>query len=150
MQARTEFGDELAEIFLAFVWDFLKINDQSRVMVLYEILDCLLRQILSRRAALEQGRHFVGQPVGAVGIVDQRHRGNFDRRILLLQRLQPGRQLGIFFHIEPARGRDRVQALRDEQVNVAEVLLERRKGSRIPAHIKSGANRIVGCGHLAE
>ena len=119
-----KFGDELAEILLAFVGNFFKIDNQSGEVVLCEILDRLLRQISARRGALEHGGHFVGEPVGAVGIVQQRHRGNFDRRSLLLQRLLPRREFGIGLHIQAAGCGDRVQALGDEQVDVAEMLLQ--------------------------
>jgi hypothetical protein len=68
----------------------------------------------------------------------------------LLQRLQPGRQFGIGFDIQAAAGRNRVEAFGNQHVNIAEMLLERRKRRGIPAHIKSGAQGIVGGGHLAQ
>ncbi len=84
VQVRRQLGNELAEILLAFIGDFLKIDNQPHEVVLCKILDRLLRQVSTRRGTLEHGGHFVGEPVGPVGIVEQRHGGNFDRRILLL------------------------------------------------------------------
>ena len=150
MQVCRKFGDELAEILLAFLGNFFKINDESGEVVLREVLHRLLRQVLARRVVFQHGGHFVGEPIGAIGIVQQRHGGNFDGRFLQLQRLQPCRQFGIGFDVQAATGRDRVEALGNEHVNIAEMLLERRERRRVPAHIKGGAQRIIGGRHLAQ
>ena len=43
-----------------------------------------------------------------------------------------------------------MKALGNEQVDVAEMLLKRRKRRRVPAHIKCGAHGIIGRGNLAQ
>ena len=45
VQVRRKFGDKLAEILLAFIRNFLKIDNQPGEVVLCEILNRLLRQI---------------------------------------------------------------------------------------------------------
>ena len=100
MQVRGKLGDKPAEIFLAFLGNFFKINHQAGVMILRKVFDGLIGKVLARAGVFQHGRHFIGQPVGAVGIVEQRHGGNFDGRILLLQGLQPRGQLGIGFHVQ--------------------------------------------------
>ena len=150
MQVCCKLGDKLTEIFLAFLGDFFKIDNEPYAVVLREILNSLLREILACRAALEHRSHFVGEPVSAVGIVQQRHCRDFDGRVLLLQRLQPCRQLRVGLHIQAAGDRDGVQPFGNEQVDFAEMLLKRRQRCRVPAHIKRGAHGIIGRGDLAQ
>ena len=68
---------------------------------------------------------------------------------VLLQCLQPCRQFGIGLHIQAPGGGDRVEALGNEQVDVVEMLLERRQRRGVPAHIKGRAQWIIGGRHLA-
>ena len=150
VQVRGEFGDELSEILLAFFRNFFKINNQPGGMALRQVLNRLVRQMLACRRVFQHGGHFIGEPIRPVGIIEQRHDGDFDRRILLLQRLQECRQLGIRFDIQPAARGDRVQAFGNQDVDVAVMLLERGKRCGVPTHIKCGAQWIVGGRHLAE
>ena len=77
MQVFGKLDNELSEILLAFLRDFFKIYHQPGGMRLVQVLNRLIRQMLARGRVAQHGGHFVGEPVGAVGIIHQRHRWGF-------------------------------------------------------------------------
>ncbi len=167
MEHGREHGNELAEVRLAGVGDFFKIDDNAGLVRIDGIRGDIPRKILPRSRIRKHLRHFFDAPLDTVVVVDEAHRGQLDGRI---QRFHPLVQF-VFFQNrngfgrcglrgvlaalvvhngQRAIGRDGVELLGNQQVDVFVMLLERSKAVGIPAHEKCGPHRIIGCRELSD
>ena len=162
-----EGGDEFAEVLLAGVGNFFKIDDNACLVRINGIRGDVPREILPGGRIRKHLRHFLDAPLDAVVVVDEAHHGQLDRRI---QRLHPLVQL-VFFQNrnslgrcgfrgvlaalvihdgQRAIGRHGMELLGNQQVDVFVMLLERSKAVGIPAHQKCSPNGIIACRELSD
>ena len=145
MQPRFQFTDEAAEITLALIGYLLEIQHDAGLPRVDNVRHQLLHQALARRGMVQHRGHFRDVPDGAVGIVEQRHGGDFEA-----ERLHPAVELGIGFQIELPVGGDGMELLGNQQVNIAIMQLQRGQAVGVPAHVECDAQRIVLGRHLAQ
>jgi hypothetical protein len=145
VQRGGKLAEERGEIPLAALRHLFEVNRKPGLLCRPHPPDGLVDQVpASRRLAQHRG-HFRDMPLRAVGVVQQSHHGDLDAR-----RLHPRLELRIVFEIEPPVGRNRMQLLGNEQVNVAVMPLERGQTAGIPADIEGNPQGGVPGGYLPQ
>ncbi len=102
VQRRCQRRDELAEVRLAAIGDFFKVNDDSSFVRFDGILRDIPHESLARSRIRKHLRHFLDAPLDAVVVVDKAHRWQLDRRI---ERFHPLVQFVFFQYRDSFSGR---------------------------------------------
>ena len=92
MERGCEGANELAEVRLAGVGDFFKIDDDAGLVRFHGVFNDVPHQILPRRRVRQHLRHFLDAPIHSIVVVHQPHHGQLDGRI---ERLHPLVQLVV-------------------------------------------------------
>ena len=145
MQPGSQFADKGRKIALAPVRNLLKVERHARLVGVHHARHNGLHQALPRRRVVQHLGHLPHVPDRAVGVVQQRHRGNFHAH-----RLHPRGKFWIAFVIEPSIRGNRVQLFGHQQVNVAIVLLQRGETRGVIANVKRDSQRGVIYRRLAQ
>ena len=148
MQAHRQFRDEAAEVRLGLGGNFLEVHDDARLPRVHAVRGKLAHQLGPRCGAVQHRRHFSGVPHHSIGVVDHGHGGDFHAGLLHL--LHPRGELHVGNDAQFSVWRKRVERFRNQQIEMAIVLLQRRQAGGIPAHVKCRLERLVIVRHFAE
>jgi hypothetical protein len=160
----------LAEVGLAGVGNFLEVDDDAGLMGFDGVFDDILHKKVASGRIGEKLHHFLNAPDDAIVVVEHAHRRQIKGGVGSLKRLEPLMELVLFekrdslrrggyrsvlavFVIDDGQvsvGRNAVQLLGDEQVDVFVMFFQRSEAVGVPTHVKSSAQRIVACRHFAD
>ena len=160
MEGRRQPADEGAEVRLARVGHFFKVNDNAGLVRFHRVFNSVPYEFLARGGTRQQVGHFLDAPFHPIVVVDETHHGQLDGRI---ERLHPLVQLVVPQQRDSFRGRgfdgvlpvfvihdrqravrrDRVQLLGNQKVDVLVMFLQGSEAVGIPAHEKRRAQWIV-------
>ena len=160
MEGGRQPADEGAEVRLAGVGHFFKVNDNAGLVRFHCVFDNVPCEILASRGARKQLSHFLDAPRHAVVIVHETHHGQLDGgiqrlhplvQLVVLQQRDSFRRRGfdgvlpvfVIHDRQRAIRRDRMQLLGNQKVNVLVMFLQGSEAVGIPAHEKRRAQWIV-------
>ena len=134
-----ELGDEAGEVLLVTLGHLLEVEHHAGTVrpghVGHELGDRLRAGLRARQHLPELG----GEPPRSVAVVDEGH----DLEVRA-GRAQPLVEPRVRLHDHPPVGRDDVQGLRHQQVDLRVVLAQGREARGVPRNVERGAQRLAG------